>query len=468
MDLFGVIWTRHQGIPTKLADMVLTSTELRITRHAAGMDCPGFSMLHDVAGLAEWNWARSQDQELPPQLQALLPPQDPHSPMRRLMYRLLEAKGVQRIGRQPIEQEWLLLTHFGAGGIGHLDVFADDLSAQAYYARPEPVLGDLTQASALWACLREGLVNQTDADSAAELMAQMQVTGVSGMIPKVFTSLGDAASQVLVKVEPPEYPRVLSVEALALELHRKAGLDVPDWRYREFAFGDELLSALVLDRYDRDNDHHPIPQESFYTLLRTGNRSKYYERTDGAMETLFTVVNTPGLVANPFEVKYGIFQRFVMALATGNGDLHSDNFALIGRAGEARLAPVFDPAPMRAYRFFRKNHDILSALQFSGIGGVDQQHPDGTPLDYTSSGQVPPDLRERVLALARVAGIRPSRATKWIKTALHVTEGFSEQACDLLSKAPAADRQRNRPAVDGFRATVEAMRSALREASGSP
>ncbi|WP_028452991.1 HipA domain-containing protein [Chitinilyticum aquatile] len=461
MDQFGVIWTQLDGQPVKLADMVLTDTELRITRHPEGDGCPGFSMLHDLAGKSGMSWPRAQGQDLPPQLQALLPPQDPHSPMRRLMYRLLDDRNLERRGRQPIEQEWLLLTQFGAGGIGHLDVFADDRCARHYYQQGGSVVPELTSASALWASLRDGLANQHEADDAAAILAHMQVTGVSGMIPKLFTHLGDDHSPVLVKVEPPEYPRVLAIEALALSLHRQAGLPVPDWQYHEFPYGEELLAVLVLDRFDRDGQGQPIPQESFYTLLRTGNPRKYPTRTDGTMETLFTVASTPGLVANPHAVKLGIFQRFVMALVTGNGDLHSDNFALIGRAGEATLAPVFDPAPMRAYRRFNKNHDILSALPFSGIGGVDATDGDGGPLPYTSSGNIPPDLRARVLQLAKAGGIRTNEANDWIDNALTVTADFADQACELLEQAPEADRKLKRPDVDGFRATIAAMRAAL-------
>lgn len=50
-DRFAVVWTRASGAPEKLADMVLTETELRVTfsDHARGTGIPGLSMLHDMS-----------------------------------------------------------------------------------------------------------------------------------------------------------------------------------------------------------------------------------------------------------------------------------------------------------------------------------------------------------------------------------------------------------------------------------
>ncbi|QZA77404.1 HipA domain-containing protein [Deefgea tanakiae] len=457
-DLYGVIWSRIGGAPRKLADMVLTPIELRITRHHDGMAMPGFSMLHDLAGETEWVWSRALDSELPPQLQALLPPQIHSSPIRKLMYRLLDQQGIPRIGRLPIEQEWLLLTHFGAGGIGHLDVFLDDAAAHRYYASPESSILKLDDAKALWACLRDGFTNQAAEDHLAEMIGKIQVSGVSGMMPKLFTSLDH--HPVMVKIEPPDYPCVLALESLALELHRAAGLEVPNWQYKNIRAEHGEIASLVLSRYDRTEKGLPLPQESFFTLLRTGARSKYHERTDGSMETLFKVVET-GLVGDVRSAKYGLFQRLVMALATGNGDLHSENFALIGSAGTAQLAPVFDPAPMRAYRHFRKNHDLLSALSFAGVGGVEQILANGQAMPYTTSGDTPEDLNQRVLQYAKNGDISVKMARDWICTALEVTKDYADAAADLLTMAPSEDRRLKRPDVDGFRQTVDQLRKAL-------
>jgi len=55
-----------------------------------------------------------------------------------------------------------------------------------------------------------------------------------------------------------------------------------------------------------------------------------------------------------------VYRRFVMALLTGNGDLHLENLAFLGGPEKVRVAPVFDPTPMRAW----DRHDLVSALPF--------------------------------------------------------------------------------------------------------
>jgi serine/threonine-protein kinase HipA len=55
-----------------------------------------------------------------------------------------------------------------------------------------------------------------------------------------------------------------------------------------------------------------------------------------------------------------VFRRFLMALLTGNGDLHLENLAFLGGPEKVRVSPIFDPTPMRAW----DRHDLISALPF--------------------------------------------------------------------------------------------------------
>ena len=44
----------------------------------------------------------------------------------------------KQLGREPppgVETEWLLLLAGGHGGIGHIDVFANDIVAESWYGR---------------------------------------------------------------------------------------------------------------------------------------------------------------------------------------------------------------------------------------------------------------------------------------------------------------------------------------------
>lgn len=58
-----------------------------------------------------------------------------------------------------------------------------------------------------------------------------------------------------------------------------------------------------------------------------------------------------------------------MALFTGNGDLHLENLSFLGGAEQVKLAPVYDPAPMRAWS--RHNTRFAIPLVFDDeVGGL--------------------------------------------------------------------------------------------------
>jgi serine/threonine-protein kinase HipA len=63
---------------------------------------------------------------------------------------------------------------------------------------------------------------------------------------------------------------------------------------------------------------------------------------------------------DPAVARLEVYRRFVMALLTGNGDLHLENLAFLGGPEKIRVSPVFDPTPMRAW----DRHDLISALPF--------------------------------------------------------------------------------------------------------
>lgn len=92
MDKYGVIWTRANGMPVKIADMTLTPKELRIAKTQTALDShvPGVSLLHDLSHLSQIEYLRTENNHLPPQLAALLPPNDINNPQRRILAALLE------------------------------------------------------------------------------------------------------------------------------------------------------------------------------------------------------------------------------------------------------------------------------------------------------------------------------------------------------------------------------------------
>jgi serine/threonine-protein kinase HipA len=185
--------------------------------------------------------------------------------------------------------------------------------------------------------------------------------------------------EAIVKIESPDYPGLLALEALCLDLHRRAGFETP----RFWLCEREGLRVLAIERFDRDGAGLPLPMESFFSVMSTqgvaGSTSTEMERVGRMLEVLPTLVGLDGRQAG--RTVYG---RFLLAILTGNGDMHLENLAFLGGPESVRVAPVYDPAPMRAW----PRHDLLSAIPFEIEG----------------------DLRSSLIRLGRAFGLTPRRA----------------------------------------------------------
>jgi serine/threonine-protein kinase HipA len=68
-------------------------------------------------------------------------------------------------------------------------------------------------------------------------------------------------------------------------------------------------------------------------------------------------------------IQHELYKRLIVALFTGNGDLHLENLSFLGGAEQVKLAPVYDPAPMRAWS--RHNTRFAIPLVFDDeVGGL--------------------------------------------------------------------------------------------------
>jgi serine/threonine-protein kinase HipA len=168
---------------------------------------------------------------------------------------------------------------------------------------------------------------------------------------------------VVLKVEPPEYAGLLDLEALCLDIHRDAGFETPAYR----RYDKDGLRFLAVERFDRVAGR-PVPMESLFSVIATGNH-QFRETGDILLEEFGGIVSRLSEVANlaPLTSEQ-LYRRILMALFTGNGDLHLDNLALLGGLAECRLTPVYDPAPMRAW----PRHNLVSAVPFDPSSHVDR------------------------------------------------------------------------------------------------
>jgi serine/threonine-protein kinase HipA len=454
----AVIWTRLSGTPEKMGDLVLAGEQASFTytREYLASGRPGFCLLGDGAIWGPDSVTYPVSERIPvfPRLLSLIPGNNPRNLQRRHYLDILRI----RSGREPPpgpETEWQLLVMGGHGGIGHVDVFPDDITAGSWY-RPvttsrDALAPDVATArqggaaegatawmqeagqrrapppgvqeglpansrSQLWRMLKRNVLDENvDFDPRVVEETLGPTPSVGGMIPKLLVAIMPGDKQpgfyppgtphmhdVVLKIEPPEYHGLLDLEALCLDVHREAGFEVPAW-HRYDADG---LQFLAVERFDRV-DARPIPMESLFSVIATGDHL-FRETGDILLEELGDILARLAQVAT-LEKDTGelLYRRLLMALLTGNGDLHLDNIALLGGLADCRLAPVYDPAPMRAW----PRHNLVSAIPFE-------------PSGYADHGAFYVDL-------GKSFGLPANRVGQCIQHALEATATYPERVMEL-------------------------------------
>jgi serine/threonine-protein kinase HipA len=179
------------------------------------------------------------------------------------------------------------------------------------------------------------------------------------------------------------------------------------------AWQGRQLAALCSERFDRlptpqGGAAQSVPFASFGSVLHSGNPARYLDRTDARMDDLPQLLRVAS--SQPAQDAQALYLRYLLALLTGNGDAHLDNWGMVGAWPHARLSPVYDPAPMRAF-----GYNCLSAL---GLGAHN--------VDWTL-GYVPPDLAQRLADFAKNLGLRSDTAAKLHRSALKATSDYARE-----------------------------------------
>jgi len=427
IDRHAVIWTCVGGAPIKMASIVATDRECRIT-YAMGFiesRLPGLSLMADPAliGQEALVWPSTESRPLHPRLMAMIPPHQPGNLQRRIYAEML--------ARRPIppapgtETEWEMLMLSGRNGIGHLDVFPDDVLASSWYAqtgvRPAAIQNS---QSKIWEILRAEV--QQHSSETGGILGLADILGptptAGGMISKVLLSIPDRPAwtgefmpfgmrpegerfvDVIVKIEEPQYDGLLDLESLCLEIHREAGFDVP----RSWRLDIDGLRLLAIERFDRDREGLPVPFESLMTVFSAGSR-----RIHGTADVMWPEVGS--MVAKisrlcSLDIRRAqetLFRRLAFALMTGNGDMHLDNIGLLGGKHAVRLAPVYDPAPMRAW----PRHNMRMAI----------------PMDFTSGTPVYTKIAESAPSF----GLSVAHGRDILNDAAEATRDFCERVMGL-------------------------------------
>ena len=379
------IWTRVGIGPQKMGVLYVTDNDARFSYTAAysASGLAGLSLVYPPDLFRDSTIVHRHGGSLHPRFRALIPPADEQNFQRKLMLAFLREKGIEAASR--FEADLALLAHTGHGGIGHVDVFANDTVAESWYANTDS--GPMVPIGEQFGFSLQDMISWLDADARFILESLGPTPSVGGAIPKLLVaipvsgwdgriSLPNKADHkdridVVLKIERTQaYPGLAGLEAMTLDLHREAGFDVP----RYWLAGVGGLPALAIERFDRDAQGKPLPLESLYSILAAGARD-IVRHTDGSLDRIAKVIDLadPLLISDKKVARLYLFRRVILALLTGNGDLHLENLSLLGGAGGARFSPVYDPAPMRAYSM----HNMLCAVPFGGYG---EQPSDGDPL----------------------------------------------------------------------------------------
>jgi serine/threonine-protein kinase HipA len=436
-DREAVIWTRLGGKPNRMGRLYVTDKECRFTYDDdyLQLNLPGLGLVYapEFYGNTTITRERQKPFDLFPPIQSLIPPRQADNFQRNLALKYLQKKHGQQFSNADMASfnaDWEILKVSGHGGIGHIDVFENDAMAENWYANPPH--HELMEVSDELGFSLKQFMTWFEEDIEIFIQTVGPTPSVGGAIPKLLLSIPESGwdgriglptrvktpgiIDVVLKFEQTtRYPGIIELEMLALDIHRKAGFDVP--RYWSCMF--KGMPALAIERFDRDQDNTPLCSETLYSILASGIplNNHYDYRYDLIAQAID--VSPVELVSDTIAAKQHLFKRFLMALLTGNGDLHLENLSITCAddiTDDTKcFSKIYDPAPMRAYA----QHDMLSVMPFGEYG----ETPDGS--------DEPIALKMAVERFAKSCGLNKAQTEEIIDDTLLKTRDFSARVAKL-------------------------------------
>lgn len=430
-DREAVVWTRLGGSPIRVGRLYLTESDCRFSYDPDYLHTglPGLGLVYAPEVFREHTIVRKRTAffDFLPPIQSLIPPQSERNFQRRLILAYLAKSG--HVPARGIDEDWEILKVAGHGAIGHLDIFDSDEKARAWYgASAETALVELTADLGL---SLKAFLAWFDQEAELWLHVIGPTPSIGGAIPKLLVSIPESGwdgriglptrpgahgvTDVVLKFEQSAtYPGIIELEALALEVHRAAGFEVP----RYWMTHINGVPALAVERFDRDRVHAPVFTESLYSILASGdasvsnNYSYSYDKIGRALDR-----SPVRLVTDPDKAKRHLLHRLVLALLTGNGDLHLENLSIIDRGEGPCFSPVYDPTPMRAYPI----HNMLAVMPFGAYGELPAKRTD--PVGFV----------EALLNFARNLGVGRGALRDIITASLACTRSYDQRVAALGS-----------------------------------
>lgn len=437
-DRNAVIWTRLGTQPVKMGTLSVTDTESRFT-YETGYDETNLRGLGLVYPPNDFTSTivrpRTEYFDFHPPIRSLVP-----SRAERNFQRALLLKYLEKINIHPepgFDTDWNILIYAGHGGIGHLDVFASDSIAEQWYSTPSKK--GLVELDEKFGFSLKEFMTWFDGDAEFLIDVLGPTPSVGGAIPKLPLSIdrggwdgriglptrfGDTdRTDIILKLEnTSQYPGIIELEALGLEMHKDAGFEVPGyWTVRV-----NDLNAIAIERFDRIKNGCTVFMESIYSILASGNEkiTNHYSTT---YDHIGQAIDNPyvQLVSDRKQAKLHLLERLIMAMLTGNGDLHLENLSIYECDGKLSFTPVYDPVPMRAY-------SIHNALFPAGMGFGDYaDEVDGEMINFNAA----------YLRFSKNLGISKTTLFNSIERLLKATEDYDKRI-DALETLPQEHKTR--------------------------
>ncbi len=446
-DKEAVVWTRLGGEANRMGRLYVTDKECRFTydNDYLQLNLPGLGLVYapEFYGNTTITRERLKPFDLFPPIQSLIPPRQADNFQRNLALKYLQQKHgmpFSNTNTANFDADWEILKVSGHGGIGHIDVFENDDMAENWYANPpRHELMEITDE--LGFSLKQ-FMTWFEEDIEIFIQTVGPTPSVGGAIPKLLLSIPESGwdgriglptrkktpgiIDVVLKFEQTtRYPGIIELEMLALDIHREAGFDVP--RYWSCMF--KGMPALAIERFDRDQNNTPLSSETLYSILASGItlNSHYDYRYDLIAQAID--VSPVELVSDTIEAKQHLFKRLLMALLTGNGDLHLENLSITCSNeitdDTKRFSKIYDPAPMRAYA----QHDMLSVMPFGEYG------------ETLESSDETITLKIAIERFAKGCGLSKTQTEENIEEMLQNTKDFSSRVAELKT---VPDENKNR------------------------
>ena len=147
--------------------------------------------------------------------------------------------------------------------------------------------------------------------------------------------IGGYISTHIVKPEQERFPGLVANEHTCMEVARRAGLRAAKTTVERFG----TYSALVVERFDRDEDGSRNHQEDFAQAL--GTNEKYQKDGGPSLKDCFTRSGVGG---------WELWDQVMFAWLIGDEDKHAKNFSVqYPMGGKPRLAPIYDAVCTLAY-----------------------------------------------------------------------------------------------------------------------